>query len=140
MQSLGRAGVVQSRRGIGGGMTLVKAPAELTLLEVVGAVEPIKRIRTCPLGLAAHGARLCPLHERLDDALAMVEEAFRRDDPGRAPVPAEGEHTPVPIPRGSGEGRAMVGHCARTGAARRRRPCIVSWPAVSGSRAIRSRT
>jgi len=31
---------------------------------------------SCPLGLAAHGLRLCPLHRRLDKALAMVEEAF----------------------------------------------------------------
>jgi DNA-binding IscR family transcriptional regulator len=50
----------------------------LTILEVVNAVEPIGRIRECPLGLAAHGARLCPLHKRLDNALAMVEAAFRR--------------------------------------------------------------
>ena len=26
--------------------------------------------------LAAHGVRLCPLHRRLDDALALVEKAF----------------------------------------------------------------
>ena len=43
---------------------------------MVNAVEPIQRIKTCPLGLAAHGVRLCPLHRRLDDALAPVEEAF----------------------------------------------------------------
>ena len=76
LQALCRKGVVQSHRGVGGGMTLVKTPAELTILEVVNAVEPIERIRTCPLGLAAHGVRPCPLHRRLDNALAMVEEAF----------------------------------------------------------------
>ena len=57
-------------------MTLGKPPAELTILEVVNAVEPIQRIRTCPLGLAAHGVHLCPLHSRLDRALATVEEAL----------------------------------------------------------------
>ena len=57
-------------------MTLTKSPAEVTILEVVNAVEPIQRIRTCPLGLAAHGVHLCPLHKRLDNALAAVEEAF----------------------------------------------------------------
>jgi Rrf2 family protein len=76
LQSLVRAGLVHSQRGLGGGMTLARAPAELTILEVVNAVEPIQRIRTCPLGLAAHGARLCPLHRRLDNALATVEQAF----------------------------------------------------------------
>ncbi len=78
LQGLRRAGIVHSQRGIGGGMTLGKAPAELTMLEVINAVEPIQRIRTCPLGLEAHGVRLCPLHRRLDEAMAMVEEAFRR--------------------------------------------------------------
>lgn len=77
LQSLGRAGVVNSQRGVGGGMTLTKSPERLTILEVVNAVEPIQRIRTCPLGLAAHGVHLCPLHKRLDSALAMVENAFQ---------------------------------------------------------------
>jgi Rrf2 family protein len=78
LQSLVRGGIVRSQRGLGGGMTLAKAPSKLTLLDVVNAVEPIQRIRTCPLGLPSHGARLCPLHRRLDDALAQVETAFGR--------------------------------------------------------------
>jgi Rrf2 family protein len=78
LQSLRRAGLVHSQRGVGGGMTLTRSPAELTILEVVNAVEPIRRIRTCPLGLAAHGVHLCPLHARLDNALALVEDAFRK--------------------------------------------------------------
>ena len=77
LQGLVRAKVVHSQRGIGGGMTLVKKPAELTILEVVNAVEPVGRIHTCPLGLQSHGVRLCPLHRRLDDALALFEDAFR---------------------------------------------------------------
>lgn len=78
LQGLCQAKIVQSKRGLGGGMVLTKSPADLTILEVVNAVEPIGRIRECPLGLAAHGVRLCPLHKRLDSALAMVEEAFRQ--------------------------------------------------------------
>lgn len=76
MQQLAAAGLVRAQRGIGGGFTLLKDPAEITILEIVNAVDPIKRIRTCPLGLAAHGARLCPLHKRMDEALASVEKAF----------------------------------------------------------------
>ncbi|MDZ4687188.1 MAG: Rrf2 family transcriptional regulator [Planctomycetaceae bacterium] len=77
LQGLARAGIVQTQRGVGGGVSLVKTPAELTILEVVNAVEPLQRIRTCPLGLAAHGVKLCPLHRRMDEALAHVEDAFR---------------------------------------------------------------
>src|SRR4051812_42572173 len=73
IQKLVHQGVLRSQRGIGGGISLVKSPAELTILEVVNAVDPIQRIRHCPLGLAAHGVHLCPLHRRLDDALAQVE-------------------------------------------------------------------
>jgi Rrf2 family nitric oxide-sensitive transcriptional repressor len=76
LQSLCRAGLVNSQRGLRGGMTLAKSPAEITILEVVNAVEPLQRIRTCPLGLAAHGVHLCPLHRRVDNALALVEQAF----------------------------------------------------------------
>lgn len=77
LQGLGRKGVVQSQRGIGGGITLVKKPDELTILEVVDAVDPIERIQTCPLGLASHGTHLCPLHRRVDNALEMVQQAFK---------------------------------------------------------------
>ncbi len=76
LQALRKAGVVRSQRGVGGGMLLVKPPAELTLLEVVNAVDPVQRIRSCPLDIASHGIRLCPLHRRLDNALAAVEAAF----------------------------------------------------------------
>jgi Rrf2 family protein len=78
LQALCQAEIVRSKRGLGGGMGLTKVPSALTILEVVNAVDPIRRIRECPLGLTAHGVRLCPLHKRLDNALAMVEEAFRR--------------------------------------------------------------
>src|ERR1700722_17784130 len=64
IQLLVRAGVLRSQRGIGGGIALVKSPADLSILEVVNAVDPIERIQHCPLGLAAHGVHLCPLHKR----------------------------------------------------------------------------
>ena len=76
LQSLIRAGLVQSQRGLGGGMTLGKPAGEMTILEVINAVEPLQRIHSCPLALAGHGVRLCPLHSRLDLALASVEGAF----------------------------------------------------------------
>ena len=76
LQSLARGGVVTSQRGMRGGFLLSRKPEELTILEVVTAVDPIRRIRECPLGFAAHGVNLCPLHRRLDDALASVEKAF----------------------------------------------------------------
>jgi Rrf2 family protein len=76
LQALSRAGIVRSQRGVGGGIALARPAEELTILEVVNAVEPIQRIKSCPLGLKSHGVRLCPLHRRMDDAMATVEAAF----------------------------------------------------------------
>ncbi len=76
LQGLARKGLVVTQRGVGGGVSLARPPERVTILDVVNAVEPVRRITTCPLGLAAHGARLCPLHKRMDDALAHVERAL----------------------------------------------------------------
>lgn len=76
VQAMVRGGVARSKRGVGGGVELSKPPSKLTILEIVNAVDPIERIRVCPLGLASHGSNLCPLHRRFDDALAQVEMAF----------------------------------------------------------------
>ncbi len=76
MRPLVRGKIVASRRGVRGGFALSRSPERLRILEIVQAVDPIQRITHCPLGLAAHGKRLCPLHKRLDNALAAMEEAF----------------------------------------------------------------
>lgn len=77
MQGLARHELVRSHRGVRGGFTLARAPARLTLLEVVNAVDPIPRIHACPLGLEGHREQLCALHRRLDQAMAICEDLFR---------------------------------------------------------------
>jgi len=76
LQTLARAGLVSSRRGLHGGFTLTRPPEEITVLEVINAVEPFRRIERCPLEIKEHGPNLCPLHRRLDEALAMVESTL----------------------------------------------------------------
>ena len=77
LQGLTRAGMISSHRGLYGGFLLIRPPEELTIYEVAKAVDPLPRIRTCPLGLKSHGPNLCPLHRRLDEAMATVEKIFR---------------------------------------------------------------
>jgi len=77
LQSLTKAGLVRSQRGMRGGIQLAVAPEAVTIWDVVQCVDPIRRIRTCPLELDSHRTRLCPLHKRMDNALATVEAAFR---------------------------------------------------------------
>jgi Rrf2 family protein len=78
LQGLGRAGLVEAQRGPRGGVTLARRLDELTVLEVINAVDPLRRIERCPLGRAEHGRNLCPLHRRLDDGVALVEELYGR--------------------------------------------------------------
>lgn len=77
LQGLREKEIVRLQRGIGGGVSLARDPRELTILDVVNAVDPFQRITTCPLDLKTHGVRLCALHRRMDDALQSMESAFR---------------------------------------------------------------
>lgn len=77
LQAMGRHGLVEGRRGLGGGFQLARDPDTVTILEVFAAVDsPLQRIERCPLGLKSH-TELCPVHRLVDDALAEVEKAFR---------------------------------------------------------------
>ncbi len=76
MQALVKVELVTSRRGVGGGFVLNYEPEDITVLDVLNAVDPIKRITSCPLHLKTHAKKRCGMHARLDDAMAMVESAF----------------------------------------------------------------
>lgn len=76
MQQLGKAKLVHAQRGLNGGFTLLKRLEELSLLTVINAVDPIRRYPECPLRIPSHGTNLCPLHRKLDDAAAQVEETL----------------------------------------------------------------
>ncbi|QDT05612.1 transcriptional repressor NsrR [Rubripirellula lacrimiformis] len=75
LQDLTAAGLVRSRPGPGGGYELDQPIERLTILDVINAVSPLERIRSCPLGLKSHKS-LCPLHAELDKAYAATEAAF----------------------------------------------------------------
>lgn len=77
LKQLNRAGLVTSARGPGGGHELARPPMEVTILDVVNAVDPFQRINACPLGLVAHRANLCRMHRSLDDAMGKIEDALR---------------------------------------------------------------
>lgn len=76
LNSLARAGLVKAQRGRTGGFQAARPADRISVLDVVNAVDPLRRIHSCPLGLPAHAHRLCPLHRKLDDAVRTVEEAF----------------------------------------------------------------
>lgn len=77
MMGLSRARIVGSQRGLHGGFILARNPSDLTIYDVVNAVDPILRITRCPLEIEGHGDGLCLLHATLDDAMDKVETLFR---------------------------------------------------------------
>jgi Rrf2 family nitric oxide-sensitive transcriptional repressor len=128
LQSLGRAGYVSSQRGLHGGFVLAVEPRELSILDVINVVDPLQRIRECPLGIEMHGANLCLLHQRLDRAIAEVERVFatstvadvlRDRGPGASsPLcesgtpdapPKAARHAPAPPPRSRALDRSRGG-------------------------------
>lgn len=64
VNALARQGLVTARRGIGGGIALTCKPEEITLLEIVQAVEGREWIGDCLLGLDECSDHItCPTHD-----------------------------------------------------------------------------
>lgn len=76
LQRLAQAGLVQGRRGQGGGFRLAVPAESLTVLQVINAVDPVPRVRACPLDCQGLRRRLCVLHEQLDRGLAAAEGVY----------------------------------------------------------------
>jgi Rrf2 family protein len=77
LQLLGRANLVRAQRGRGGGFRSICDPNVTSLLDVVNAIDPLKRIKHCPLDRAEHSDKLCPLHQAIDDVMAQLESSLR---------------------------------------------------------------
>jgi Rrf2 family nitric oxide-sensitive transcriptional repressor len=76
LQQLAGGGLIRGRRGVGGGYMLSRPSDRIKLLEIINVVGDLQRINACPLGLAAHGSNLCPLHQTMDNVAATVIEAL----------------------------------------------------------------
>lgn len=70
LQSMRRAGLIHSRRGVGGGVTLALPPKDVSLLAVIDAVEPLQRTR------GKSRSATSPLHRTLEAALGQIRETF----------------------------------------------------------------
>lgn len=72
LQQLNRAGIVKTQRGSGGGVCLARHPEELSVLEIIEAIEPLDRHAHPP------GDPLCPcLNRRLASVQSLIDRVLR---------------------------------------------------------------
>jgi len=77
VQSLAKAGILATRRGVGGGIALAKPVEDLTLLEVIEAVEGPLCINECLQSPAQCGlVQDCPAFPYLCEAQARLKETL----------------------------------------------------------------
>ncbi len=77
-QKLNDADLLESRRGPKGGVALTKSAEEISLYEIVVAIDGDDLFEECVLGLPGCGeAEPCPLHEQWADERDRVETMFR---------------------------------------------------------------
>ena len=78
LQPLVRAGILRSARGPGGGFTFGREPAEVSLMDVVCAIESSPRFDLCILGSSTcDSENPCPLHDQWEPIKEAVREMLR---------------------------------------------------------------
>jgi len=99
-QSLAKAGLVKSNRGTGGGFTLLKQPGEVTVLQVIEAIEGKIAFQRCLSEEEAKcehfgGCALCGLFEQAQDRVKDVFSQTTLTDLMKTHVPVGDSHRAV---------------------------------------------
>ncbi len=79
LQTLSREGLVESKKGLGGGFNLAQPPEAITLMDVVDPIDQVARWSECLLGMAECSPENgCVVHDRWgplrDGYLALLQE------------------------------------------------------------------
>lgn len=77
LQTLNENDILESFRGPKGGVRLNKKPADVTLLDIINAIDGGDLFTECLLGLPGCGvAKPCPMHEYWSEARTRLKENF----------------------------------------------------------------
>ena len=77
LQDLAHRGLLKSRRGPGGGFRLARRPEEVTLHDVVAAIDGTQHFHECAAGLAGCSDEApCPLHDTWKRFRGMLMESL----------------------------------------------------------------
>lgn len=78
MRSLAQAGIIKSYRGVAGGYALAKLPAQISLYDVIAAMEGPVVIQRClndPDSCTRRSGSVCPVHQALGTVqIALVDK------------------------------------------------------------------
>ena len=79
LQQLTQQGLLVSTKGPKGGVKLAKPAKNITLMEIVLAIDGAKLFETCILGLPGCGVlNSCPLHEDWSSAINTLKNTFNK--------------------------------------------------------------
>ena len=75
LQDLGRKGLLVSLKGPSGGFALARQPGEITLLEIVDAIDGTAFLHDCVLGFPDCSSKTpCPAHDRWEKVRENISE------------------------------------------------------------------
>lgn len=78
-QQLNEAGLLESHRGPSGGVAFTKPTDEISLYEIVVAIDGADLFEECVLGLPRCGEdKPCPIHDRWADERTRLKALFRQ--------------------------------------------------------------
>lgn len=78
LQRLGEAGLLKTVRGAGGGVTLVRSAKDISLYDIVTAIEGADLFTRCFLGLPGCGERApCAMHKEWAVKRQQLESTFK---------------------------------------------------------------
>ncbi|HEX8947629.1 MAG TPA: Rrf2 family transcriptional regulator [Dissulfurispiraceae bacterium] len=81
LQKLTRAGIVKSYRGVKGGFQLAKKPGEISLLDVIEAIQGPVVMNVCALDdKLCQFSKTCAVHPVWVEVRGMVEQVLRSKD------------------------------------------------------------
>lgn len=78
MQRLSHQGLVESKRGPGGGFTLARPPEDITLLEIFETIDGPLEVGDCPLGMPVCEAKRCILGDMAETVTQEIREHFKQ--------------------------------------------------------------
>lgn len=76
LQLLARSSLIESHRGVRGGINLAKAPEQTTVHEIIAAVDPRSRAHARAASVEQADTPFSEIHRQIGDVIAMVDRAF----------------------------------------------------------------